>query len=46
MFFYAGPGGSFSTIACFLMAAIFLENPDTAQIRNHYFYILVQKNTI
>ena len=23
--------------------AIFLENPDPAQIRNHYFYFLVQK---
>ena len=36
----------FSTIACCVMAAIFWENPILVQIRNHYFYFLVQKNTI
>ena len=37
---------SFSTIGCCVTAAIFWENPVLVQIRNHYFYFLVQNYTI
>ena len=44
MIVYKIPPTLFSSIACCLMAIIFLENPITVPIRNHYFYFFVQKS--